>query len=93
VGSIADCLSRPENALAVTQAVTAFLLDRGVDLIVSNQSHAAWGAALRKNGFFSGPSNFIFAAGKPLAGLLAPLESVFPELHVNRGDGDGPVNL
>lgn len=93
LGSIADCLARPENAAAVIQAATRFLLKLGVDLIVSNQSHAAWNSALKSNGYFSGPSNFIFAAGKPLAELLLPLESVFPELHINRGDGDGPVNL
>jgi hypothetical protein len=93
LGSIADCLALPENASAVTQASTRFLQDQGVDLIVSNQTHAAWGAALRKSGFFPGPSNFIFASGKSLTELLSPQESTFTELHINRGDGDGPVNL
>jgi hypothetical protein len=93
VGLIADCLAAPENAPAVMQAATRCLQDRGVDLIVSNQQHSAWGAALKKSGYFSGPSNFIFAAGKPLAELLSPLESLCPEFHLNRGDGDGPVNL
>ncbi len=93
LGSIADCLTLPENASVVVHAATCFLQDRGVDLIVSNQQHAAWGTALKKGGFFSGPSNFIFAAGKSLTELLSPLESTSPELHLNRGDGDGPVNL
>src|SRR5450432_4037580 len=93
LGSIADCLARPENAAAVIQAATDFLLGQGVDLIVSNQTHTAWNSALAKNGFFSGPSNFVFAAGKPLVALLDPLTSVFSQMHVNRGDGDGPVNL
>ena len=93
LGSIADCLALPEDAAAVTRAAAVFLQDRGVDLIVSNQTHAAWGAGLRANGFFSGPSNFVFAAGKSLAEMLSPLEATLLDSHCNRGDGDGPVNL
>jgi hypothetical protein len=46
VGSIVDCLAVPEQAVAVVRAVTKVLEMRGTDLIVSNQSHAAWCAAL-----------------------------------------------
>jgi len=93
LGSIADCLALPENAASVTQAVARVLRDRGTDLVVSNQSCAAWGTALSRNGFFAGPSNFVFAAGKSLAEQLSPLDSTFAEVHINRGDGDGPINL
>jgi hypothetical protein len=40
-----------------------------------------------------GPSNFIFAAAKPLAEKLIPFESKQHEVYFMRGDGDGPVNL
>lgn len=93
VGSIADAFSTPEDAAAVVQAATGFLEGRGVDLIVSNQSHAAWTAALSSTGFLPGPSNFIFAASKPLAELLAPFDHTRDQIFLNRGDGDGPVNL
>jgi hypothetical protein len=42
VGSIADCLSAPADAAEVVRCATQFLQRREVDLIVSNQSHAAW---------------------------------------------------
>jgi len=93
LGSIADCLSAPDDAPAVVHAATNFLQERGVDLIISNQAHHAWTSALKSSGYFTGPSNFIFAASKGLAQLLSPLDQNFAQLHLNRGDGDGPINL
>lgn len=93
VGSIVDCLALPENASAVIGVATRALEERGVDLIVSNQSHAAWVSALGEAGFISGPSNFLFAASKDLAELLWPLEVQVSQLHFTRGDGDGPLHL
>ena len=93
LGSIADCFASPADATAVVSAATKFLETRGVDLIVSNQAHHAWTHALKSAGYLSGPSNFIFAASKGLAELLSPLDQRFSELHLNRGDGDGPINL
>jgi hypothetical protein len=93
VGTIADCLALPEDAERVTAAAEQFLGARGCDLIVSNQAHRAWTRALGASGFLRGPSNFVFAAASKLAGLLAPFEVNFGEIHLNRGDGDGPIHL
>lgn len=93
VGSIADCLAAPEDAGAVISAAAETLANRGVDLIVSNQSHDAWCAALDRAGFLRGPSNFLFAASKQLSHLLAPFERKKWVIHLNRGDGDGPIHL
>lgn len=93
VGSIVDCLAAPENASIVTRAVTRVLEERGVDLIISNQSHAAWGAALRDAGFLRGPSALRFAASKGLVALLQPFPEKMVEVHYNRGDGEGPGHL
>lgn len=93
VGTIVDCLARPEDAGAVVSAATRVLEERGVDVIISNQAHAAWGEALRAAGFLAGPTNFVFAASKAMAGLLAPFEAAAMEMHINRGDGDGPIHL
>jgi hypothetical protein len=60
-----------------------------VDLIVSNQLHGAWVSALRGAGFRAGPSNFIFAMSKALTALIPE----GAEVHINRGDGDGPIHL
>jgi hypothetical protein len=93
VGTVADCFSSPENAAAVIQAATTALADRGVDLIIANHAHRAWGEAFRSTGYLQGPSNFIFAASKPLADKLAPFEANQSQAYFMRGDGDGPVNL
>jgi len=93
VGTIADCFASPADAAAVLRAATRVLESRGVDLIVSNQSHTAWGNALRANGYRSGPTNFIFAASKKLAALLEPWNVNVERVHLTRGDGDGPIHL
>jgi hypothetical protein len=93
VGSIVDCLAATRDAPAVIRMAAAFLQDRGVDVVVSNQAHPAWVEALAGNGFLHGPSNFVFAASPALAQLVTPLDGARAALHLNRGDGDGPVNL
>ena len=93
VGSIVDCFGDPRQAASVAAQALAHLRERGVDLIVSNQSHQAWGAALRAAGFLKGPSNFLFAASPQLAARLDPFDAHQQELHFNRGDGDGPIHL
>src|SRR5262249_16926016 len=92
VGTIADAFGAPESAPEIIQAATHALEEQGVDLMVANLSNCAWGEALRSNGFFVGPSNFIFAASKPLAEKLTPLDANRPNVYFMRGDGDGPVN-
>lgn len=94
VGSIVDCWASPEDALPVMRAATEALVNAGVDLIVSNQSHAAWGKSLEHSGFRSVPSNFIFAASKNLSALLQPFERTQMTMHFTRADGDGlPANF
>jgi hypothetical protein len=89
VGSILDNWAAPDNALPVIQAASAALVENGVDLIVSNQSHHLWARALEHAGFLSSPSNFIFAAVKGLSTLLQPFAENQPRLHFTRADGDG----
>jgi hypothetical protein len=95
VGTVMDGLALPEDAEAVMWLAARALEEQGVDLIISNQSHPAWGAALRRAGFIVGPSNCLFAVDKGLAGLLKTMDPEARELHLNRGDGDWPwgVNL
>ena len=93
VGSIVDCLALPEQASGVVRAATRILEARGVDLIVSNQSHAAWCAALQSAGFLPGPSNFRFAASRELAKKLDPFPTTFGHIHLNWADSDRPVRL
>jgi hypothetical protein len=87
VGTIVDCLASPQDAATVIRTARIYLEQRGVDLIISNQGHPAWAEALRADGFFGGPSNFLFAASPALRAIGAS------DWHINRGDGDGPVHL
>jgi hypothetical protein len=93
MGSIVDCLARPEEAFYVMAAARRELERRGVDLIVSNQAHAQWVRALEDAGFLHGPSNYFFAPSKQLSAKLAGGKCGPDELFLNRGDGDGPIHL
>lgn len=87
VGSIVDCWARPEHALDVVRAATRTLEQKGMDLVVSNQSHKQWCKALENSGFFRAESNFIFASSKKFSALLGQTE--FSDFHLNRANGDG----
>jgi len=93
LGSIVDCFARPENAAAVIEQARSLLVQQGVDLVISNQSHHAWCAALKGCGFVSGPSNFIFTSSTALTRKIEENQIRPGDIHVNRGDGDGPINL
>jgi len=89
VGSIVDCWAHPQDAIPVIRAATRELQEQGMDLIVSNQSHAIWGDALKASGFFTAESNFLFATSKALSTLLGPLPANLSSFHLNRSNGDG----
>ena len=89
VGSVVDCFALPGEWFAVVQCATQTLERQGFDLILSNQSHQGWDEAFKVAGYLPGPSNFLFAASKKLAELLAPFEEIRPRMHLTRADGDG----
>ncbi len=93
VGSIVDCLALPEDATKVICAAAEALDRRGVDLMLSNQSHIAWRGALKTVGFLQGPSNFILTLSKQVSRLLADIDPSGDGIHINRADGDGPIHL
>ena len=89
VGTVVDCDAIPGYAGRVALAARRYLSSRGVDLILTNQSHGTWIEAYSSAGFLSFPSNFIFAACKELAAAIGPGAAY----HMTRGDGDGPIHL
>jgi hypothetical protein len=93
VGTVVDLLSLPRNAGMVAEAADRFLEDAGVDIVVSNQCHEAFRRALLDRGFLEGPSNYALAASKGLTGLLEPFDRNVSQIHLTRGDGDGPIHL
>jgi hypothetical protein len=93
VGTLADGFAQAGHAGAVVAAADRFLSERGVDLIVSNQLHPEWCTALSDVGYRRGPSNFFFYYSGELAELLDMQPDWERRLHINRGDGDGPIHL
>lgn len=91
VGTIVDCLAPPESAAGIVRAAAGLLEQRGVDLIVSNQSHSAWSQALVECGFRGGPSNYLLALSPAFAQAAGTAR--LDQFHINRGDGDGPIHL
>ena len=86
VGIISDAFADPDRAAVVLGAGVRRLAADGVDLVVTNQTHPAWCAAIRKLGFWPGPSTLAFS-WSPSAG-----ESIGDPhgVHMTRSDGDGP---
>lgn len=93
VGVVADALARPADAAGVTLAATRHLLDEGVDLLISNQAHPAWGAALLGAGFMEAASTFAFYRSPEMERRLAASGALAGALHLGRGDGDGLMRL
>jgi hypothetical protein len=93
VGTIADAFAAPDHAPAVVAAADAFLESRAVDIVISNQLHPRWCAALRNAGYESGPSNFFFYYSEELGERLARTRDWERRTHLNRGDGEGPGHL
>ena len=93
VGTLVDCLAKPDDARDVVACSRDFLVEDGADLLISNQASQAWGAALKDCGFLEGPSNFPFVAAPKLAALLQPFKETAKDFHLNRGGGDGPIHL
>lgn len=93
VGTIVDGFSLPGDALDVLCCARTVLEARGVDVVVSNQSHADWTGALSQCAFRQGPTNFLFATSPKLARLVPAFPDALAAFHLNRGDGDGPIHL
>jgi len=93
VGTIVDCLGIAGRESEIMAHAAEHLRQQGVDLIVSNQMHHAYGGALKDCGFLEGPTNFVLALSPALAEKLPLTPDAPSDLHMNRGDGDGPIHL
>jgi hypothetical protein len=93
VGSVVDCLARPQSAGLVVAAATRYLKRIGVDIVVSNQAHPAWSRGFAQNGYVVLPNRRLFAASPALRDLLAPFHDTGRGLHLTNMDGHGPMAL
>jgi hypothetical protein len=72
---------------------TGFLVQRGVDIVVSNQAHPGWAQGFARNGYAVLPDKRLFAASPALQEALTPLDQVSQGLHLTNMDGHGPMAL
>jgi hypothetical protein len=93
VGSLIDCLALPGMESRVATTAVEYLRALGCDVVVANMSHHRWRAAMSAAGMIEGPSNYIFAASKPVAAMLQPFDQKVHSIHMTRGDGAGAENL
>lgn len=93
VATLVDVMALPDAIPAVVHAASRMVERRGVDLTISNQGHERWVRGFRHCGFLSASSNYILAISPAMAGLLEPLATHQSRLHMNRADGDGPLDL
>lgn len=93
VASIVDAMAAPDDAAAVIGAATRHLESLRPDLIVTNQLHRAWREAVSQAGFLPGPSNYALALSPAAYSSLRERGGVLEGVFLNRGDGDGPINL
>jgi hypothetical protein len=91
VGTLVDGLGPLGAVPTLVGAGLQWLVDAGVDLVVANWSHGSWLAGCRRWGFLPGPSNFFFFVSPGGNRLLETVH--LPDIHLTRGDGDGPFNL
>jgi hypothetical protein len=91
VGTIVDGVVLPGCEVGAVRSAARLLLDRGADVVVTNQSHPAWRAACRRAGLVGARSNYVLATSPS---LLAPRVDIAScGEHFTRGDGDGRVHL
>lgn len=93
VGTLVDYLAAPDDAGEVIGAGFTFLRERGVDLVIANQSHPAWLRALEDNGFALVPNRRLFAGSPALREALAPFDETRRGLFLTNMDGHGPMGL
>lgn len=93
VGTLVDCFAIPNEETCVADCVTNFIQKENADIAITNQFHQSWVQAMVVNGYLQGPSNFIFGVSPEMVKLLTPLETTNHQIHMNRGDGDGPIHL
>ena len=94
VGTILDGLSALEHLGVLIVLSRCALADLGADLIITNQTDIEWRQHLRSVGFIPGPSNYLMAISKPIVAALSEgTRDTESRIHVNRGDGDGRLNL
>ena len=90
IGILTDNLAQPTDATGVMQAGFQHLAEDGADVIVTYQSHPAWGTAAFNVGFLRGPSRSAFYRSPAVESLITQATAEDRCHHLTWSDGDGP---
>jgi hypothetical protein len=93
VGTILDGLAPPEHLEALIALSRRALADLGAELVLTNQTLPEWPERLRGLGFLAASSNYLLAISRPISAALKEAGGPAARIHVNRGDGEGRLNL
>ena len=88
VVTLVEAFCQPGSEHALFRAVVEEAKGAGAALVVTNQTAPELGQALTSAGWLSYTSNYMVALSPPLAGRVGS-----QPIYVNRGDGDGLLNL
>jgi len=93
IATLLDAVCEPGFERAVIRAGIACASDHNADLVITNQQHCLWVTASDENGFWKGPSNYVFATSPQLTQAISQVDPEFSRVHLSRADGDGRLNL
>jgi hypothetical protein len=93
VATLIDAVCEPGFERAAVRAAMACARDQNADVMVTNQQHRRWLTASDENGFWRGPSNYVFATSPQLTQRIGSVDPEFASVHLSRSDGDGRLNL
>jgi hypothetical protein len=93
LGILTDGLANPADVAGVLDAGIRYLVDAGVDLVLTYQTHPAWCAAARRTGLFQAPSASAFYRSPAMEVLIAKASASHRHYHLTWSDGDGPERI
>jgi len=88
VGTLVEAFCQPGTERELLQAATDQARALGAGLLVTNQTATELQQGLKRDGWLPYRSNFLVAFSPPLAKRIGE-----QQVYVNRGDGDGLLNL
>jgi hypothetical protein len=93
VGAIVENFGSLEHCGRIIASATSLLHRRGVDIIVSNQTHPRWLHGFRANGFQVSRGHRVLTLSPSLKKEWDADKSLLKRLHMNNLDGEGPLGL
>jgi hypothetical protein len=95
VCTIVDCLGKASDHNKIVACCLAEGRKGKADVIISNQSYAAFDKVFKDMAFMQTTSNYGLCLSPEIMDILGEDKTKMNQInaHLNRGDGDGPLSL